>query len=115
MIFPPHLSNSLSLQVDSAQVATSITVLDRAYRTALYVTQNGRHSTVFYSSGGEDNTLGVVVGDALEFKVIPEKGIFKEPTESCKQSIRTRYLGHVTGYQPIRDEYFLIRSVPGTF
>eukprot|EP00116_Pleurobrachia_bachei_P009009 sb/3469271/ len=26
--------------------------------------------------------------------------------------IRTRYLGHVTGYQPIRDQYFLIRSVP---
>ena len=29
-----------------------------------------------------------------------------------KQPIRTRYLGHVTGYQPIRDQYFLIRSVP---
>eukprot|EP00116_Pleurobrachia_bachei_P007017 sb/3467279/ len=26
--------------------------------------------------------------------------------------IRTRYLCHVTGYQPIRDQYFLIRSVP---
>eukprot|EP00116_Pleurobrachia_bachei_P013802 sb/3474064/ len=25
--------------------------------------------------------------------------------------IRTRYLGHVTGYQLIRDQYFLIRSV----
>ena len=22
---------------------------------------------------------------------------------SCRQPIRTRYLGHVTGYQPIRD------------
>eukprot|EP00116_Pleurobrachia_bachei_P003542 sb/3463804/ len=28
-----------------------------------------------------------------------------------KQPIRTLYLGHVTGYQPIRDQYFLIRSV----
>eukprot|EP00116_Pleurobrachia_bachei_P008641 sb/3468903/ len=28
------------------------------------------------------------------------------------QPIRTRYLGHVTGYKPIRDQYFLIRSVP---
>eukprot|EP00116_Pleurobrachia_bachei_P015977 sb/3476239/ len=27
-----------------------------------------------------------------------------------EQPIRTRYLGHVTGYQPIRDQ---IRSVPG--
>eukprot|EP00116_Pleurobrachia_bachei_P007701 sb/3467963/ len=30
-----------------------------------------------------------------------------------KQPIRTRYLGHVTSYQPIRDQYFLFRSVPG--
>eukprot|EP00116_Pleurobrachia_bachei_P015694 sb/3475956/ len=29
--------------------------------------------------------------------------------------IRTHYLGHVTGYQPIRDQYFLIRSVPGLY
>eukprot|EP00116_Pleurobrachia_bachei_P007337 sb/3467599/ len=32
------------------------------------------------------------------------------PTDTSKQPIRTRYLGHVTGYQPIRDQYFLIRS-----
>eukprot|EP00116_Pleurobrachia_bachei_P002114 sb/3462376/ len=36
----------------------------------------------------------------------------QEPTEASKQPIRTRYLGHVTGYQPINDQYFLIRSVP---
>ena len=36
----------------------------------------------------------------------------QEPTDISKQPIRTRYLGHVTGYQPIRDQYFLIRSVP---
>ena len=36
----------------------------------------------------------------------------QEPTESSKQPIRARYLGHVTSYQPIRDQYFLIRSVP---
>ena len=40
-------------------------------------------------------------------------GYIQEPTEFCKQPIRTRYLGHVTGYQPIRDQYFLIRSVHG--
>eukprot|EP00116_Pleurobrachia_bachei_P019081 sb/3479343/ len=38
----------------------------------------------------------------------------QEPTETSKQPIRARYLGHVTGYHPIRDQYFLIRSVPGT-
>ena len=32
----------------------------------------------------------------------------------CKQPIRARILGHVTGYQPIRDQYFLIRSVSVT-
>eukprot|EP00116_Pleurobrachia_bachei_P007836 sb/3468098/ len=35
-----------------------------------------------------------------------------KPTETSKQPIKTRYLGHVTVYQPIRDQYFLIRSVP---
>ena len=39
--------------------------------------------------------------------------LLQEPTEFRKQPFRTRYLGHVTGYQPIRDQYFLIRSVPG--
>eukprot|EP00116_Pleurobrachia_bachei_P011877 sb/3472139/ len=39
--------------------------------------------------------------------------VFQELTETSKQPIRTRYLGHVTGYQPIRDQYFMIRSVPG--
>eukprot|EP00116_Pleurobrachia_bachei_P005512 sb/3465774/ len=39
----------------------------------------------------------------------------QEPTESSKQSIRTRYLGHMTGYQPIREHYFLIRSVPAFY
>eukprot|EP00116_Pleurobrachia_bachei_P016766 sb/3477028/ len=29
-----------------------------------------------------------------------------------KQPITTRYLGHVTGYQPIRGQYFLNQSVP---
>eukprot|EP00116_Pleurobrachia_bachei_P015588 sb/3475850/ len=38
----------------------------------------------------------------------------QEPTETSKQPIRTRYLGHVTGCQPIRDQYFLIRSVPAS-
>eukprot|EP00116_Pleurobrachia_bachei_P011660 sb/3471922/ len=36
----------------------------------------------------------------------------QEPTETSNQPIRTRYLGHVTDNRPIRDQYFLIRSVP---
>eukprot|EP00116_Pleurobrachia_bachei_P010550 sb/3470812/ len=35
-----------------------------------------------------------------------EIGSLQKPTESSKQPVRTRYLGHVTGYQPIRDQYF---------
>eukprot|EP00116_Pleurobrachia_bachei_P008014 sb/3468276/ len=34
----------------------------------------------------------------------------QEPTETSKQPISARYLGQVTGHQPIRDQYFLIRS-----
>ena len=43
----------------------------------------------------------------------PFSGARQEPTEPSKQPIRARYLGHVTGYQPIRDQYFLVRSFPG--
>ena len=43
------------------------------------------------------------------------QGVYHKPTESSKQPIRARYLGHVTGYQPIRDQYFLVRSVPSVY
>eukprot|EP00116_Pleurobrachia_bachei_P006873 sb/3467135/ len=33
--------------------------------------------------------------------------LLQEPTDTSKQPIRTRQLGHLTGYQPIRDQYFL--------
>eukprot|EP00116_Pleurobrachia_bachei_P012849 sb/3473111/ len=32
----------------------------------------------------------------------------QEQTDTSKQPIKTRYLGHVTGCQPIRDQYYLI-------
>eukprot|EP00116_Pleurobrachia_bachei_P008365 sb/3468627/ len=38
--------------------------------------------------------------------------VSQEPTDTSKQPISSRYLGHVTGYQPITDQYFLIWSVP---
>ena len=38
--------------------------------------------------------------------------VSQQPTESSKRPIRARYLSHVIGYQPIRDQYFLIRSAP---
>eukprot|EP00116_Pleurobrachia_bachei_P018045 sb/3478307/ len=42
----------------------------------------------------------------------PAECTYQEPTEISKQQIRTRYLGHVTCYQPIRDQYFLIPNSP---
>eukprot|EP00116_Pleurobrachia_bachei_P005206 sb/3465468/ len=39
----------------------------------------------------------------------------QEPTETSKEPIRTRYLGRMTGYQPISDHYFLIRPVSYAF
>eukprot|EP00116_Pleurobrachia_bachei_P011898 sb/3472160/ len=60
-------------------------------------------------SVGEEPTLrikkGVLISDLAASKLKRA-----EPTETSKQPIRTRYLGHVTGYLPIRDQYFLIRS-----
>eukprot|EP00116_Pleurobrachia_bachei_P015877 sb/3476139/ len=38
--------------------------------------------------------------------VAPGNTIGCEPTNTSKLPIRTRYLGHVTGYQPIRDVYY---------
>ena len=35
---------------------------------------------------------------------------YQEPNDTSNPPIRTRYLGHVTGSQPIRGQYFLIRS-----
>ena len=37
--------------------------------------------------------------------------VSQEPTGPSKLPIRARYLGHVTGFQPIRYQYFLVRSV----
>eukprot|EP00116_Pleurobrachia_bachei_P017070 sb/3477332/ len=36
-----------------------------------------------------------------------DKAYHQGPTYTSKQPIRTHYLGHVIGYQPIRDQYFL--------
>ena len=36
-------------------------------------------------------------------------------SSSGKQPIRTRYLGHVIGYQPIGDQNSLIRPVPSDY
>ena len=42
----------------------------------------------------------------------PEDQAFHlQVTESSKQPIKARYIGHVTGYQPISDQCLLIRSV----
>eukprot|EP00116_Pleurobrachia_bachei_P018011 sb/3478273/ len=50
-------------------------------------------------------------GDAVtEFSFNPDHDT--GPTETSKQPIRTRYLGHVTGYKPIRYEYSVWRRDP---
>eukprot|EP00116_Pleurobrachia_bachei_P014910 sb/3475172/ len=42
--------------------------------------------------------------------IFPLRQVHHEPIETNKQPIITRYLDHVTSYQPIRDQYFLIRQ-----
>ena len=50
------------------------------------------------------------VPDLVAMKICEACELMEQNTG--KQPIRTRYFGHVTGYQPIRDQYSLIRSVP---
>ena len=73
-----------------------------------------RSSTQINSLYGGDTHLAVrSTGCLLDIQdsVLTKKtGTSQELTESNKPPIRTRYLGHVTGYQPIRHQYFLIRS-----
>ena len=66
------------------------------------------------------NSIGSVTGAIITLVNCPKivqhvetqtAAMSQEPTDTSKQPIRTRYLGHVTGYQPIRDQYFLNRSV----
>eukprot|EP00116_Pleurobrachia_bachei_P017033 sb/3477295/ len=44
-----------------------------------------------------------------------KRGLSIPETDTRKQPIRTRYLGHLTGYQPIRDQFPLIRPVPAVY
>eukprot|EP00116_Pleurobrachia_bachei_P005779 sb/3466041/ len=57
-------------------------------------------------------TCPKVVDAALNTIIRRKHSVRQEPTDTSKQPIRTRHLGHVTGYQRIRDQYFLVRSVP---
>eukprot|EP00116_Pleurobrachia_bachei_P016229 sb/3476491/ len=43
----------------------------------------------------------------MSVMVWDELGALRQLTETSQQPIRTRYLGHVTGNQPIRHQYFL--------
>eukprot|EP00116_Pleurobrachia_bachei_P007386 sb/3467648/ len=74
--------------------------------------------SLFRSSNWLSANQGPVFYDSVvgpRFTEEPGKSGSTEPTETSKQPIRTRYLGQVTGYQPIRDQYFMIRLVPATF
>ena len=50
---------------------------------------------------------GTVLENVVTSVVTPA---LQKPTEPSKHPIRTRYLGHVIGYQPIRDQYFPVGS-----
>ena len=47
-----------------------------------------------------------------EVEMVKQVSVSQGPTESSKQLTRARYLGHVTGYKPIRNQYLLAQSVP---
>ena len=79
--------------------------------TKVYDKQISRHTQTAYDpspvlSAIQQLTLDVDY-ESEEF----EKSALQFYKEVSKQPIRTRYLGHVTGYPPIRDQYFLILRV----
>eukprot|EP00116_Pleurobrachia_bachei_P002713 sb/3462975/ len=63
-------------------------------------TRDGKNCQVWSYDWPNQPTLAEIITNTLQ-----------EPTETSKQPLRTRYLGHVIGYQPIRDQYLLILSV----
>eukprot|EP00116_Pleurobrachia_bachei_P013904 sb/3474166/ len=52
-----------------------------------------------------------VMGLRINFHSLPECTLYVDHIGTCKQPIRTRYLGHVTIYQPIRDQCSLIHYI----
>eukprot|EP00116_Pleurobrachia_bachei_P004110 sb/3464372/ len=71
-----------------------------------------RNRSSFFTSSGTLKNAGIIHIVSLRCYYEPLRYLYQEPTETNKKPIKTRYLGYMTGYQPIRDQYFLIRSVP---
>ena len=65
------------------------------------------------SEVGQVALVDTVLTFATHSQIYNFRAITQEPIESSKQPIRTRYLDQVNGYQPIRDQYSLIRSLAG--
>ena len=63
-------------------------------------------SHLFQSKGAERKHRN----DAKQIQKLSQQ----EKVPTLQQPIRTSYFGHVTGYHPFRDQYFLFRSVPAT-
>eukprot|EP00116_Pleurobrachia_bachei_P009033 sb/3469295/ len=55
--------------------------------------------------GSEEDVVDVTELFDLDFDRFVIFSLIREPTETSKQPIRICYLGHVTGYHPIRDQY----------
>ena len=68
-----------------------------------------RHLIVHYNSFPFENKA-LFHFHSTKFLAKRDWYLMQQPTETSKQPIRACYLGHVSGYQPIRDQYFLVRS-----
>ena len=69
-----------------------------------------KHSYLFQVRDFYSSTVKKVGGivDMKALHNLLQEGNRRQPTEPSKQPIRTRYLDHVTAYQPIKVRYFLI-------
>eukprot|EP00116_Pleurobrachia_bachei_P016556 sb/3476818/ len=59
----------------------------------------GHSQSQKYSSASLERTSSVEPNQGIQYYE-------QKPTKTIEQPIRTRYLGHMTCYQPIRDQYF---------
>eukprot|EP00116_Pleurobrachia_bachei_P010565 sb/3470827/ len=73
---------------------------------ALLASINNKHSVLSHIN------KSLAAWTAVELKVGKQYVWFirTDRRETSKQPIRTRYLGHVTGYQPMRDKYYYFMS-----
>ena len=95
------ITDMTGLPVANASLLDEATAAAEAMALAFRNQKRNKDPVFFMDNAIFPQTKAVVMTRAKNLGV----RVRLETTDTNKQPIRTRYLGHVTGYQPIRDEY----------